>query len=205
MSMNRASYKECRVKKPQFVTFTKESCWSPAPLVPQPFHSSTLRRMCPSFELDIRYGWRSKSNTHTILHYTPEPEEEKEQNRSRSSQALLRCKIKKNNQNFTKAKLHSYQNGTPRRLYVIANSIAAEFQSKGPIPQPAQLRADKLLHNITNSCEIRAARAFNQRTRTPNAFKRRPLREKTANIFYRKRKKKSNQKVSQTLQKSSHI
>lgn len=115
------------------------------------------------------------------------------------------CKIKKNNQNFTKTKLQGYQNGKTRRTYVSVNSIAAEFQSEGPNPKPSQFRADKLLHNITKSLEpVRESNQQQQEeTRPPSiVILRHPVREKFANIFYRKRKKKSNQKVSLTNQQN---
>jgi len=101
-------------------------------------------------------------------------------------------------QDFTNTKLQGYQDGIPRRTYVSVKTIAAaQFQSESPIEKSSQLRADKLIHNITKSCRLARESIDNLETVTrPITVLYPNVREKFANIFYRKRKKKSNQKVS---------
>lgn len=111
----------------------------------------------------------------------------------------IRARRNQRSQDFANRKLFSYQNGIPRRTYVSVKPISVpQFQSEGTEQKQSQLRADKLIHNITNRC-LRAHRESggrpNQEINALNSC----VRGKFANIFYRKRKKKSNQKVSQKV------
>lgn len=114
---------------------------------------------------------------------TPPAVEQLSQARSRSSQDSAANPV-----------LYGYQDGIQRRTYVSAKPTIAELQPESPDQEPPQHRADKFVHNITTSQPPPIA---------SDPRKLSKVREKFANIFYRKsRKKKSNQEVSVGLRGS---
>lgn len=107
------------------------------------------------------------------------------------------CRSIKSCQDSTNTKLQGFQDGIHRRTYVSVKTIAApQFQSESTNQKSSQLRADKLLHNITKSYRLACASIIDRSINVIVVVLYPNVREKFANIFYRKRKKKSNQKVS---------